>query len=99
MARKIFPKITHVYQNHHLDSTRRNVYKPRDNDIIISSSYKSGTTWAQSIIRELIVYNIKKNHLNTSDMLPLEDSNSSVWVDNRTICDIKALSSKSIDVL
>ena len=65
MTKRMFPEIIHVYQNHHLDSTRWNVYKPRDNDIIISSSYKSGTTWTQSIIRELIVYSIKTNHINT----------------------------------
>lgn len=48
------PSRRRVYLNHHLDSTRWDHYKPRDNDIIISTSYKSGTTWAQHILFELI---------------------------------------------
>ena len=48
------PLLTRVYQNHHLDSTRWEHYTPRDGDIIVASSYKSGTTWTQVIVRRLL---------------------------------------------
>jgi len=48
------PKVIHTYQNHTLDSTRWNCYKPRPDDIVISTSYKSGTTWTQEIVRQLV---------------------------------------------
>ena len=43
-----------VYQNHHLDSTRWDLYKPRPDDIIITTAYKAGTTWTQDIFYQLI---------------------------------------------
>ena len=48
------PLREHVYQNHHLDSTRWDVVKPRDDDIVVSTSYKSGTTWTQWLLYNLI---------------------------------------------
>lgn len=48
------PQLIHTYQNHALDSTRWQHYQPRDEDIIIATSYKSGTTWMQEIVRQLI---------------------------------------------
>lgn len=45
---------TCIYQNHHLDSTRWNAYEPRVGDIVIATSYKSGTTWTQEIVLHLI---------------------------------------------
>jgi aryl sulfotransferase len=50
------PKVIHNYQNHHLDSTRWERYRPRTNDIVIATSYRSGTTWLQEIIRRLIFW-------------------------------------------
>ncbi len=50
------PKVTHTYQNHTLDSTRWNCYQPRPTDIVISTPYKSGTTWTQEIVRQLIFW-------------------------------------------
>lgn len=38
------PERTRIYQNHHLDSTRWERFAPRDDDIVIATSYKSGTT-------------------------------------------------------
>ncbi len=35
------PKVTRVYQNHHLDSTRWSLYSPRPDDIVITTAYKS----------------------------------------------------------
>ena len=48
------PKRVHTYQNHTFDSTRWNYYTPRKDDIIIATSYKSGTTWMQNIVLQLI---------------------------------------------
>ena len=49
------PKVTRVYQHHTLDNTRWKQFTPRDDDIIISTSYKSGTTWMQMIMKHLII--------------------------------------------
>ena len=78
-----YPKRTRVYQNHHLDSTRWEVYTPRDDDIIISTSYKSGTTWTQYIVRELIVHSMQAQGIGTPDRWPLPGDESSEWVDAR----------------
>ena len=75
------PERLHIYQNHHLDSTRWDAYTPRDDDIIISTAYKSGTTWTQSIVRELIVHHLSP-WLNP-ESLPLLDNRSSPWIDAR----------------
>ena len=48
------PKQSRIYQNHHLDSTRWQMYTPRADDIIITTAYKSGTTWTQDIFYQLI---------------------------------------------
>jgi aryl sulfotransferase len=48
------PERTRIYQNHHLDSTRWDVVEPRKDDIIVTTSYKSGTTWTQSILYFMI---------------------------------------------
>jgi len=48
------PKPTRVYQNHHLDSTRWQEIAPRPGDIIVTTSYKSGTTWTQAILNALL---------------------------------------------
>src|SRR5678816_4148146 len=50
----MLPQRLHTYQNHTLDSLRWERYMPRDDDIVISTSYKSGTTWMQAIVRHLI---------------------------------------------
>ena len=48
------PKKTREFQNHHFDSTIWNDFKFRDNDIIIATYAKSGTTWMQQIIAQLL---------------------------------------------
>ncbi len=48
------PQRTREYRNHHLDSTRWDDYEPRPDDVIVTTSYKSGTTLTQQILRQLL---------------------------------------------
>ena len=48
------PERTRVYQNHTIDSTRWDRFEHRAGDIVIASSYKSGTTWTQAIVANLL---------------------------------------------
>ncbi len=47
------PEVTRKYQNHHLDSTRWEGFVPRAGDVVVSTSYKSGTTYTQKILAHL----------------------------------------------
>ena len=49
-----FPKKRREFHNHHFDSTIWNDFKFRDDDIIIATYAKSGTTWMQQIIAQLL---------------------------------------------
>jgi aryl sulfotransferase len=53
---KMLPSVERTYQNHHIDSTRWVRYQPRAGDIVISTSIRSGTTWSQQIVRQLILW-------------------------------------------
>ena len=75
------PQVLHTYQNHHLDSTRWEPYSPRNDDIIISTSMKSGTSWTQAIVRELITHSLSTHNLDTPNQAPLPDKKSSLWPD------------------
>ena len=44
-----------MYQNHHLDSKRWASFEHRPDDIVISTSYKAGTTWTQRIVSLLTI--------------------------------------------
>ena len=70
------PMQAHLYQNHHLDSTRWNWFEPRDDDIIIATSYKAGTTLMQTIVGNLLFPNGE---------LPGPASFISPWLDFRPI--------------
>ncbi len=49
------PEKLHEYTNHPvIDSTRWRVYNHRPGDIVISTSYKTGTTWMQTIVANLL---------------------------------------------
>lgn len=48
------PTKTREYHNHHFDSTIWNDLKFRNDDIVISTYAKSGTTWVQQIIAQLL---------------------------------------------
>ncbi len=79
----MLPKVKHTYQNHHLDSLRWESFVPRDDDIVISTSIKSGTTWTQSIVRELIVHAMMQTGTVSQAYLPEIDTRSSIWLDAR----------------
>ena len=49
-----WPQKSRELHNHHFDSTIWNDFKFRDDDIIISTYAKSGTTWMQQIIAQLM---------------------------------------------
>jgi aryl sulfotransferase len=51
----VIPERTREYRNHHLDSTRWDNFRPRDDDIIVTTAYKAGTTWTQRILAALII--------------------------------------------
>ena len=70
-----------IYRNHHIDNTRWGDYVPRDDDIVISTSIKSGTTWTQSIVRELIVHGLSDEERQRPELIPLPDSGSSWWLE------------------
>jgi len=54
MSRTIFPAKTRELHNHHFDSTIWNDFAFRDDDIIIATYAKSGTTWIQQIVAQLL---------------------------------------------
>ena len=74
-----------------MDSTRWDAYSPRDDDIVISTSIKSGTTWMQVIVRELIVHGLDSHEASISERIPpqrvppdrrpLPDNGSSFWLE------------------
>lgn len=45
---------TRVYRHHHLDSTRWKHLPLRDDDIVVTTPYKCGTTWTQRILAALV---------------------------------------------
>lgn len=54
------PEKHYPYDTHHvLDGSRWRAYKPRENDIIVSTSMKAGTTWMMTIVANLLYENGK----------------------------------------
>lgn len=49
-----WPRKTREMQSHHFDSTVWNDFSFRDGDIVISTYAKSGTTWMQQIVGQLL---------------------------------------------
>ena len=68
------PSRVHEYRNHHLDSTRWDAVTPRDDDIIVTTAYKAGTTWTQRILAALIL-GPARTDLNLMETSP--------WIDAR----------------
>eukprot|EP00429_Kryptoperidinium_foliaceum_P088352 CAMPEP_0176197988 /NCGR_PEP_ID=MMETSP0121_2-20121125/7824_1 /TAXON_ID=160619 /ORGANISM="Kryptoperidinium foliaceum, Strain CCMP 1326" /LENGTH=309 /DNA_ID=CAMNT_0017536831 /DNA_START=50 /DNA_END=979 /DNA_ORIENTATION=- len=63
-----------VYKSHHFDSAKWDVVKKRDDDIVVVTAYKSGTTWMQAVIAE-ILFQGKEKPASVGDVSP--------WVDLR----------------
>jgi aryl sulfotransferase len=68
------PQRNRTYQNHHLDSTRWDGFRFRDDDIVISTSYKAGTTWMQTIVANLLFWDRE---------IPGPVTEISPWIDMR----------------
>lgn len=69
------PQRTRSYRNHHLDSTRWDGFVPRPDDIVVATPYKSGTTWTQAIVANLIF---------PGGSLPAPLGELSPWLESRT---------------
>jgi len=67
------PKKTREFESNHFDSTAWNGFQFRDDDIVIATYAKTGTTWVQQIISQLI--------FNGEEGLPVADM--SPWLDLR----------------
>ena len=65
------PCKTREFHNHHFDSTIWNDLKFRDDDIVIATYAKSGTTWMQQILAQLIFEGAED--LETAEMSPWLD--------------------------
>lgn len=55
MKNNTIPVKNRELHNHHFDSTIWNDFNFRNDDIVISSYAKSGTTWLQQIIAQLLL--------------------------------------------
>jgi aryl sulfotransferase len=66
-----WPKKRRELHNHHFDSTIWNDFQFRDDDIIIATYAKSGTTWIQQIIAQLLFNGAAD--LQVADMSPWLD--------------------------
>jgi len=71
MENYTWPEKTREMHSNHFDSTIWNDFKFRDDDIIISTYAKSGTTWMQQIISQLL-FNGKED-LSVAEMSPWMD--------------------------
>jgi aryl sulfotransferase len=49
-----FPRKSREFRNHHMDSTSWNRFAFRPDDVVISTYAKSGTTWTQQIVGQIL---------------------------------------------
>lgn len=67
----IWPRKTREFHNHHFDSTIWNDFTFRDDDIMIATYAKAGTTWVQQIVAQLLFH--AAADLDVADMSPWLD--------------------------
>lgn len=70
------PEVRHSYEHHHLAASRWNDFEVRDNDVVISTSYKAGTTWMQTIVRNIVFH---------EEGAPAAVNDLSPWLDMRVL--------------
>jgi len=73
MSETAWPVKQREFHNHHFDSTIWNDFSFRDDDIIIGTYAKSGTTWMQQIVSQLVFDGAEG--INVAELSP--------WVDMR----------------
>jgi len=71
MSQTAFPQKTREIHSNHFDSTVWNDFKFRDDDIVIATYAKSGTTWTQQIVGQLLSGGAED--LNVADRSPWLD--------------------------
>ncbi len=69
----MWPKKSRELHNHHFNSTVWNTFKFRDDDVVIATYAKSGTTWMQQIVGQLIFKGAEG----------VDVSHASPWIDLR----------------
>ncbi len=67
----VWPRKTRELHNHHFDSTVWNDFLFRDDDIVIATYAKSGTTWTQQIVGQLVFDGAE--NVNVSEISPWLD--------------------------
>jgi len=74
MLQSTIPTVQHAYEHHHLAASRWNDFQVRPDDVVISTSYKAGTTWMQTIVGNIIFH---------KDGPPSSIGDLSPWLDMR----------------
>lgn len=68
------PEIKHYYRSALMDAKRWDNFKVRDDDIVITTSYKAGTTWMQGICAAL-VFQAPRPPVPQDELTPWLDAN------------------------
>lgn len=74
MQKPAKPEIRHSYEHHHLAASRWHDFEVRPGDVIISTSYKAGTTFMQTIVANIVFHKTG---------LPATVNDLSPWLDMR----------------